>query len=297
VKKIFLAAVLSLLPLHGAEARVLHQERSQYRDIVVTEDNSQRCLQFVGPAALGRESCVYLNDKSRLVFNYTKMMMGALFIQPAPRDILIVGLGGGTLPSALREILPDATITVVEIDPAVVRISREYFDFAVSPTMKVVTSDGRVFVNDSARKGRKYDLVMLDAFELNYIPDHMMTKEFLTSVKSILKPSGVLAANTFSSSALYDNESVTYASVFKTFFNAKSSNRIIFASLGALPNSAQMTANARPLAGIYQVMGIDQAALIGMMREDADWNSRARVLTDQYSPANLLNHLGDRRLR
>ena len=76
---------------------------------------------------------------------------------------------------------------------------------------------------------------MLDAYERQYIPEHMLTREFLTEVRSLLTPDGVVAANTFSSSRLYQNESVTYRSVFGPFYNLKSGNRVILAANGALP--------------------------------------------------------------
>ena len=64
------------------------------------------------------------------------------------------------------------------------------------------------------REQQRYDLIMLDAFDHEYIPEHLLTQEFLQEVKSLLAPGGVLAANTFSSSRLYDHESTTYAAVF-----------------------------------------------------------------------------------
>ena len=72
-----------------------------------------------------------------------------------------------------------------------------------------------------------YDMVLLDAFDADYIPEHMLTKEFLEEVRSIMAPDGVIVANTFSNSALYDHESVTYRAVFGPFFNLKLGNRII----------------------------------------------------------------------
>ena len=44
---------------------------------------------------------------------------------------------------------------------------------------------------------------LLDAFDADYIPEHMLTREFLQEVKSIMAPGGVIVANTFSDSALY----------------------------------------------------------------------------------------------
>ena len=48
-------------------------------------------------------------------------------MNPTPQSVLIVGLGGGTIPRALRELLPETQIDVVEIDPAVVRVAQPLF--------------------------------------------------------------------------------------------------------------------------------------------------------------------------
>ena len=131
-------------------------------------------------------TCIRLATPEDLVFDYTKMMLGALTMNPHPTHILVVGLGGGTLPSALREMVPDAVVDVSELDPAVVKVAETYFNFTPGPNLTVTTGDGRVFVKKQLQKGVKYDLIMLDAFEDDYIPEHLLTREFLTEVKGIL---------------------------------------------------------------------------------------------------------------
>ena len=59
-----------------------------------------------------------------------------------------------------------------------------------------------------------YDLVMLDAFNEDYIPEHMLTREFLQELKAVMTPNGTIVANTFSGTELYDHESTTYKAVF-----------------------------------------------------------------------------------
>jgi spermidine synthase len=163
-----------------------------------------------------RQSCVLLSDRGQLVFNYSRMMMAALYLNPKPKRVLILGLGGGTLVTAFQTLLPDAAIDAAEIDPAVVRMAREYFDLDPAPYTRIYAEDGRVFVKRMQRRGVGYDLIVLDAFDHEYIPEHMLTREFLLEVKSLLGEHGVLAANTFSVSKLYDHESarITASSAF-----------------------------------------------------------------------------------
>jgi spermidine synthase len=108
-------------------------------------------------------------------------------------------------------------------------------------------------------------------------------------VKALLAPGGVLAANTFSSSRLYDHESTTYASVFPEFFNLKKENRVIIAANGPLPSADQLQVNSQRFEQGFNTFGISATKLLPLFSRKQDWERNARVLTDQYSPANLLN--------
>jgi spermidine synthase len=271
------------------EQRLLHSERSLYREVLVYESGTQRCMCFTRNCRVGRQSCIDTQHPDRFVLNYTRMMLSSLLVRPDPKSVLIVGLGGGTLPRALSRLLPNATIETVEIDPAVTRVAEKYFDFRPSDRVKVTELDGRVFVKRALRDARHYDLIMLDAFDHEYIPEHLLTREFLQEVKALLAPGGVLAANTFSSSRLYDHESVTYASVFGSFYNLKRENRVILASNTALPDQRQIAANSQRYTQAFTSFGVDTANLLPLFNTKVDWDPKARVLTDQYSPANLLN--------
>lgn len=265
---------------HAFAPKVLHTEPSQFSPVVVYEAYGERCMTFGSLAASGRQTCYALNDPNRMVFNYTRMMMAALFVNPAPQRILIVGLGGGTLPSALASLLPQAEIDVVEIDPAVVRVAREYFGFAPSARLRVHQLDGRALVEQMMRAQRQFDLIMLDAFDFNYIPRHLMTQEFLEQVKSILAPGGVLAANTFASSDLYECESATYAVVFGQYLNLTANNRIIFAVNGKLPDASQRAQNAArwcPALARYGLNSDHKLALFGNM---PFWPQTTEILKD-----------------
>ncbi len=272
-----------------ADQVLIHTEHSLYRQVLVYDDGSGRCLCFTRLCAIGRQSCVDLKRPDYLVFDYTRMMLGALLLSPAPRSVLVIGLGGGTLPHALAGLLPDARIDVVEIDPAVRRVADQYFAFRPDARVRVFEEDGRAYVRRMLRTDQRYQLIMLDAYDHQYIPEHMLTREFLTEVRSLLSPGGVVAANTFSSSRLYQNESVTYAGVFGSFYNLKSNNRVILASAGTLPELDAIRRNADQLGPALSKLGVSMPALLERFTTSPDWDPNARVLTDQYSPANLLN--------
>ena len=290
MKRALLCAILALLPFSAQAANTIHQERSLYRNILVTEDDGLRCLTFRRYVGAHRQSCTNLSNPDELVFPYTKMMLGALTLMPAPKRVLVIGLGGATLPSALHAMLPDATVEVDELDPAVLKVAREYFSFKPDgKLLKASTDDGRVFVKKQLKQNVKYDLIMLDAFEDDYIPEHMLTREFLTEVKGLLNEGGVLAANTFSSSKLYPYESATYAAVFGPFYNLVLANRVIWAQNGPLADRATLERNGATLKAQFEKRGFDLDWLLKLPSTTPDWPADSKVLTDQFSPSNLLN--------
>ena len=267
---------------------VLHQERSLYRNIFIYEEDGLRCMSF-GRTTVARQSCVSLAEPTKLVFNYARMVMAALYLNPAPQRILILGLGGGTLPSAFQRIFANAAIDAVEIDPAVVRVARKYFAFEPGAATRVFEEDGRVFVKRMLRTNARYDLIVLDAFDHEYIPEHMLTREFLVEVKSLLGERGVLAANTFSVSKLYHHESATYSNVFGDFFGLRQNNRVILLRMGGLPSRDEIARNADLLEPKLAPLGVDKQWLLPQIEIERGWPAGTKVLTDQYSPSNLLN--------
>ena len=274
-----------------AAMTLIHTEKSLYRNIVVYEEAGQRCMSFSQNVQSARQSCQFLDDPNRFVFPYTRMMLGALYLNPNPQRILMIGLGGGVLPTALAQLLPTATLDIVEIDPAVVQVAQRFFGFTPGRNLRVIAQDGRVFVRRALRESPRYDLILLDAFDHHYIPEHLLTREFLAEVKALLTPQGVLTANTFSSSHLYDHESVTYQAVFGPFYNLRveHKNRIILIKLDGLPDRHTLERHADLLESALQPLGFGRAWLLPLFSTTVDWNPSARILTDQYSPANLLN--------
>lgn len=277
----------------AAAQQLLHQERSLYRNIFVTQDGDERCMLFRWPRALGRESCRMLHNPEKLIFDYTQMMLAGLYLDPNPKRILIIGEGGGTIPTALQEMFPATQIDLVELDKAIDGVARTYFDFKPGLNMHVFIEDGRVYVKRAAAQKPNYDMVMLDAFDADYIPEHMLTREFLEEVRADMAPRGVIVANTFSDSALYDHESATYATVFGPYFNLKLANRIILGRAGGLApdDLANARKNAATLEPMLSKRSTGSDFLLPLLSTKVDWDTNSRILTDQYSPSNLLNAL------
>ena len=284
---IFLAA----MPCLPVAAETIHEERSLYRDITVTQNGNRRCLLFNVYRGDRNQTCINVDDLSRLVFDYTRMSFAGLLLNPNPQRILVIGLGGGTIPLTFSDLYPNAQIDIVEIDKAVFNVAKEFFFFEENENMRVVVNDGRVFIKRAGITNQKYDYIVLDAFSGDYIPEHMLTREFLEEVKLIMTPDAVLVANTFSTSRLYDHESVTYQKAFNEFYNFKlptSGNRMIITQLDTLPPRGELVTAAQSIEGNLEKYGIPLLEYPRRLSTRVDWDMSRRELTDQYSPGNLL---------
>ena len=122
-----------------------------------------------------------------------------------------------------------------------------------------------------------------------------MTKEFLEEAKALLSDNGMLSSNTFSLSELYSHESATFKAVFGDFYqvaNKTNSNRIILVSKAGFSKGSISESNISKLAPKLSLYGVDIESLYLNMvntKNKQNWPHNTRVLTDQFSPANLLN--------
>ncbi len=147
-------------------------------------------------------------------------------------DILVLGMGTGTYAKQCTEYFDNISIEGVEIDDKITDLAREYFDLPES--VKVTTYDGRAFLNVS---DKKYDVIMVDAYQDITIPFQMSTTEFFSMVKEHLTDDGVMVVNMNMKSdregSVNDRLTATISSVFSEVYTADvsgSTNRELFAS-------------------------------------------------------------------
>ncbi|MGD8378683.1 MAG: fused MFS/spermidine synthase [Gammaproteobacteria bacterium] len=294
--KYMLFLIAAFVPFSGVamaqSGRVIHHERSLYRNIVVTDEGDRICMAFTLHERIRNwQSCMDKRDPDRLLFHYARMVMSGLLLDSQPKRILIAGLGGASLPRVLHDLYPQARIDIAEIDPAVVRMAKKYFDFEEGGPVHVIVKDARVHVRRSLARGEHYDFIILDAFTGDYIPEHLMTLEFLEECRRLLADNGVLVANTFSSSKLYDSESVTYQKAFGWFLNMRQpgGNRVIITRRGAEVNVDDLRHRLADFKPDVAQFGVDMKHNLSLITLRPDWDPHAPVLTDQYAPVNLLN--------
>lgn len=213
-----LATALACAVLFGVAAvafaaeRVLVERSSPYNRISVLEDDDgHRVMRFHPGDA--RQSVVRLGDPDHLEVGYAKVVPAALVFVPQPARMLIIGLGGGTLPMFFRHHLPRTEIDVVDIDPVVIELAKSHFGFREDARMRAHAADGRAFVESAAMP---YDIVFLDAYGAEDVPYALTTREFMEAVRRATHPEGVVLSNVWGREVnpYYDRMIATHRAVW-----------------------------------------------------------------------------------
>ena len=178
---LFAAGTGALLPrAAGAHGEVIHEADSVPNHLTIVEHQGIRRL-LVGEG-YASQSIYPVDGKLPLydVWGYGAMAP-AWTTTGAPKHVLMLGLGAGTNARNLRLLYPSAHLTGVELDPDIVAAGRKFFDLPAS--VEVAIDDARHFLSTDLRR---WDLVLVDAFQFPYVPFQLVTSEAFLSLKQHL---------------------------------------------------------------------------------------------------------------
>ncbi|MDP2951032.1 MAG: fused MFS/spermidine synthase [bacterium] len=162
------------------------------------------------------QSAMFL-DGDDYVSEYLKFFDLAEYFYPNFKRTLLLGGAAFIYPKAFLNNFPQATIDVVEIDPAMFEIAKEYFHLTEDPKLRVVHEDGRTFLN---RAEEKYDVIFGDTFNSALsLPFQLTTREAIGKQYDLLNENGVVFVNMISfllpkKSKFLNAEIKTYQAVF-----------------------------------------------------------------------------------
>lgn len=261
-----------------------YEGESIYNYLQVSEDDKQVSLST--NVLFGVQS-VYMKDDTLTGLYYDYAMSAPLMVpdkNPDSMEVLILGMGTGTYATQCRKYFGDMNIEGVEIDEKITKLSRKYF--ALPDDINVTTYDGRAFLNAS---DRKYDVIMVDAYQDITIPFQMSSVEFFRLVKSHLNENGVMVVN-MNMRGNDDGDinqylADTISSVFGNVYTVEvdnSTNRELFAS------------DNNDMMGVLNdnISGIKDADLRFMMNKVRDnsiaYNAGKLIMTDDNAPVELL---------
>lgn len=233
----------------------LGKRRADDSGLEVTEERGLRTL-HLGSRAI--QSAMRVSRPWDLELAYTRAMMGVLMFNPQPQDVLMIGLGGGSLAKFIRKHLPQTRVTAVEIDPRVIAAARTHFELPPNDeTLCVIEADGALHVRQYPASA---DIILLDGFDAGDQVEALATQTFYAACRRVLKPGGVLVVNLWG----LDKAFAEYFARLTRAFDGEvgwisvhgKTNVIVFGF--AEPGAAARLATVRPqLAELSKRFGLD----------------------------------------
>jgi len=183
-----------------------HMSKSLYESdwngmlIKVKETNTTISLHY-GDGLITQAS-ILKNYPERLQYDYANQLVSVVDHVESPSRALVLGLGGGVIPSWLHR-NTKCQIDVVEIIPNLRDIAEKYFDMPSDDRINVITEDAFKFVNGHYRN--TYDIIIVDVCDDARIENKFITPKFYEGLKWILTPKGRVAINYFVAPLTYND--------------------------------------------------------------------------------------------
>ncbi len=174
-----------------AWAKTLMQKDTFYHRIRIEEDDEARYMYFDRTL----QSAMTLKDPTALRLIYSRYTSLGFTFRADAKKMLLIGLGGGSIPKKLNKEFPNMEIDAVEIDPEVIKLAKDHFNIKEGKQLRLHAQDGRLFLT---RTQTQYDIIMLDAYFTDAMPFHLATKQFFELAQKKLTPNGIVVANLIS---------------------------------------------------------------------------------------------------
>lgn len=166
--------------------------------IAVSDEHGVRSL-HVGGAAI--QSSMKLGDPFALALDYTRCMMAFLLFHPQPREALMIGLGGGSLPKFFHKHLRSTRVRVVELDPRIVQTARTQFFLPPDDArLSVEVGDGAEALSPEC-----CDVLLVDAYHDEAHVPKLATAAFYDAAYLALDAKGVLVVNYMDDDPMFDD--------------------------------------------------------------------------------------------
>jgi spermidine synthase len=221
-----------------------------------------------------------------LDLDYSRTMMAGFLLNPAPKRLMMMGLGGGQITNYLFERFPEMQIDAVDIDPEVIRMAIKYFGVPESdPRYRLHTGDGRLFIEKAEQP---WDMIMLDAFRGVFVPYHLKTLEFYKACLGKLTPEGVVVANLHNLTRMYPYDRTTLEVAFpqQYAFVSEAGNQTTFVA-SASEKRVGAYAIRRHARAVQGKFDFDVLGLAARHYLHADWDEGLRVLKDDFASEEL----------
>lgn len=158
-------------------------------ELFVIESRKFKSLHFHNAFS---QSLMDIQAPMRLVVDYTNSIMGFLLFNSSPKNIAMIGLGGGSIAKYCHHYLPTSNFLAIEINPEVIAL-RDKFEIPENDQrFAVIEEDGATYFKNTQRL---FDVIIVDGFDKYGQPAQLCSKSFYESCFRSLEANGILVIN------------------------------------------------------------------------------------------------------
>ena len=179
--------------------RKIHKSVANDSIVEVTETGGIRSL-HLGSVTI--QSSMKVSAPYALQLAYSRGMMSFLLFSDKVKNVLSIGLGGGSVPKYIHANCPEIEQTIVEINPQMINIARSHFYVPDNDEkFNVIEGDGIAYL---ANNRASADVLMIDAFDAHGIPPDFCSQDFFDSCEAALTNEGIFVINLWGSDKNFD---------------------------------------------------------------------------------------------
>ena len=248
-------------------------------EITVSEEGGVRYLHLGGEHI---QSAMRIDAPEDLELDYTRTMMAFLLFHPRPRECLMVGLGGGSIPKFIHKRLPGVRMRVVELNPAVITAARGLFNVpADSAKLRIELGDGAAAVH-AMKEG--CDVLVVDGFDDGDQVPALVSEEFYAAAYRALRSPGVMILNFFGHDRRFDRYLQRIEVAFGecvVCLNAREDGNVIVFALKGGPRAIEWEELKRCAFRLEAKLGLPFVRYVAGLRKMNRWTRKELLISPE----------------
>ena len=209
------------------KGRLIYQSHDDDGVIEVFEGNGVRSLHFGSPAVQSR---MRVDEPENLELDYVRAMSSWQLFKDEPENVLLLGLGAGSLARYLLYHFPQGRLVAVEYRKDVVRIARSHFGLPLDKRLKVIIGDAGLYVRRRAETLQgHFSHILIDIFDHDGMSPSLSNIAFFDAGRALLKDDGMLVVN------LWGTDRELFAS-YSDWLNSAFEERVLFLPVNGYDN-------------------------------------------------------------
>jgi spermidine synthase len=203
-------------------------------NLIVVKEGNNIALHFMDTKILQIKSrisdpmsTIDISNPLNLLGKYAQVMMLSLVFKPQPKNLYMLGFGGGRVPMVFHHYFPDLLIESSELSEGVLQLAEICFGIIPDKRMNITLQDGREHLETFPEN--HFDIILLDSFSgVGDHPNHLSTLEFYQLCKSRLADDGVVVTNLVDNNPYHQQKIATFFAAFKFGYEYKNNAVSIF---------------------------------------------------------------------